>query len=72
MKSIDLKYADNYPELVAHFDSNNFGDLIITLVKEHLDGTKDSEVFTYPEGNWPEYGSKPFLLCLAADAGLLG
>ena len=58
MKSLILDYDDSltYPTLVCRQTTNNFGDQILTFVREHHDGSFSEDlVLTATEGNWFQF-----------------
>jgi len=56
MKALILSMAENYPELLATQTTNSFGDQIIEIVAENVDGSKVVLLNeTNSEGNWIEF-----------------
>lgn len=52
MRTYTLKKAKNHIELTAVITGNSFGDQIIEIIKENLDGSKEClAVDSYPENN---------------------
>ena len=58
MKALALHRKRYYEDIVAYDERNSFGDQTITIIKEHLDGKKE----TIFEGIYHEGNHVPFVL----------
>jgi hypothetical protein len=62
MKSIILHATETYPDLIAYVSTNNFGDQIITVIREYRDGTKETLLIeTNQEGEHVRVDKKTLL-----------
>lgn len=52
MRSITIKKARFHTELTAYVTTNNFGDQLIEVVFEEINGTKHTYTENFPENNW--------------------
>ncbi len=59
MRAVILRNATNHPDLIAYIDGNNFGDQIVDVIYEDIQGNKRSVFFTVnQEGSHYQFDRK--------------
>lgn len=67
MRAISLSSTETYDDLVLFIESNNFGDQILSLRKEYLDGRQEVVWTNVEQENSHRQLTKKFLNNLAKE-----